>query len=1273
MLGSNGRSGVSKRAKKRSGSARLMVLLALAAFLALAVSAMSAAADPAPSAPSFPTSENIEALRSQGTEALEAQQTDPLAAQELPHSDLSRAEAMHLLRAVFNPALEEPAGIFDELHVEKFLSDTTAVISAGQQPEPDAVAAGKAPDSHSDDATMLESTLPLRTEDASGHLATVDLDLEHAEGEIQPTNPLVEVGLPDDLGEGIALADMQIELVGAPEDLSPTVIDQSVGFWPNVATDTDFVVAPTPTGLETLTQLRSADAPRSQEFHVQLPDGASLASDGEGGAIATSGGGSPIMGIPAPTAIDANGEEVPVSMDVSGDLLTLHVSPDASSAYPILVDPLYEYYAWFINQNSAGLENWGAINTTGGLYGATKFANCGQYCPSPLYSGLPGLYLAAGSGYVPVTQQAAFGYYVPRFFSDAAEYGTYPSTWIEAMATGNLGFWAGADHSALPGLVFGIWNVSAGQWAAKNTAGIWHGGNEADLTNFATSYYIGTSGDQGAKAATFALNGSNSSLGAFRHMYIGYVVMQLGDPDVPKFGSITPPSGWLDGSSSAAIGYKVSDAGLGMTRLIVEEEGALRAIWYTEDGCSGAVSNPCKREWDSSKAGSPTLAYNISKLPQGVTNLKVVGQDPVGNTSAPATAQIKVDRTAPSLSLWGAPSSGGSYEPLVTPTLTLGVQAKDGTTAAPQSGVGSIELKIDGQSTASATCATQNCELTREWPIDLTKYSMGEHTAVVKATDRVGRSTSQERSFQVFKDEQAPELFVPGVGNQLDQYIETLPEGPDPMSLVEGPSGWVPDGIFRLTSGATDNVGIKSLKVLVDGASVGESVSCPYQNCSTQNAWTVDTADYSGGTHAVKVVAEDPRGNKASKEWTIRVNPDGGISAEEAAATLEAVEETSVDTAPVAPTDDLISAEERADGNDPGLEQDGDQLVSTGTPATSNLTVDPSDGVRIEGADGDVSIQPINEGEEDGATVVANEVAAVTPGSGGSVDTVVRPKFDGVMSFQSIRDASAPEDYSWEVTLGEGQTLNEIDNQHAGIYYEDGTEAVLISAEPAHDANGSAVPTTLAVSEDNVITLTIHHQGSTFVYPVVGGAAFEVGYAIIEVVTPPEPEPEPEESPTYGGPVNFGKVGPPVPLPSGDTDDQGASASSAGGKMYFEWTQCLWDVLPKGCDAAHTTIMGAWEYNKKFAWWKESKPHPGCPYDTGMGFSEQLDYCNWKGKNHQQYGDGYHISAQVLWHMTSIAGAPSGKPEHLTFYAYGDGYGKGHNTDALCNPLSSCD
>lgn len=135
-----------------------------------------------------------------------------------------------------------------------------------------------------------------------------------------------------------------------------------------------------------------------------------------------------------------------------------------------------------------------------------------------------------------------------------------------------------------------------------------------------------------------------------------------------------------------------------------------------------------------------------------------------------------------------------------------------------------------------------------------------------------------------------------------------------------------------------------------------------------------------------------------------------------------------------------------------------------------------------------------------------------------SADPPTLPPYEGLMNFGPIHGPSDPEEFSWEVHLGEEQELVWIDDQHAVVYYS-GTErtAVSITAAPAHDAVGSHVPTSLSVSDGDVITLIVHHHagnpaagGVPFVYPIVAGAGWEGGFRT-EVVAGPKDQHELKE------------------------------------------------------------------------------------------------------------------------------------------------------------------
>ncbi len=141
-------------------------------------------------------------------------------------------------------------------------------------------------------------------------------------------------------------------------------------------------------------------------------------------------------------------------------------------------------------------------------------------------------------------------------------------------------------------------------------------------------------------------------------------------------------------------------------------------------------------------------------------------------------------------------------------------------------------------------------------------------------------------------------------------------------------------------------------------------------------------------------------------------------------------------------------------------------------------------------------------------------VVAVFVWSSASAAAEELPQFDGPMTFQAIQGPEDPEEYSWQVKLGNEEELKEIDDRHAGVFWEDGTLAMQIEAVAAHDADGATVPTTLAVTQPNIITLTVHHRDGSFVYPVTPGEGWEGGNRTepAQVLWPPGEFPPPPPS-----------------------------------------------------------------------------------------------------------------------------------------------------------------
>jgi hypothetical protein len=119
------------------------------------------------------------------------------------------------------------------------------------------------------------------------------------------------------------------------------------------------------------------------------------------------------------------------------------------------------------------------------------------------------------------------------------------------------------------------------------------------------------------------------------------------------------------------------------------------------------------------------------------------------------------------------------------------------------------------------------------------------------------------------------------------------------------------------------------------------------------------------------------------------------------------------------------------------------------------------------------------------------------------------PVYEGG-GFPVLHSASDPEEFSWEVELFNGQELRQIDEHEAAVFYGGGVRAFSIPATPAHDADGSAVPTTIQVTGEAVVTLIVHHRagnpaagGAPFVYPISAGVGWNGGFSTVIIQMPP--------------------------------------------------------------------------------------------------------------------------------------------------------------------------
>jgi sugar lactone lactonase YvrE len=636
------------------GTLRHRFLLVVAFFgLLCALSASSVLADEeVQSLGSSPSPQEIEAaLEGEGPAPEVIEQTNPKAAEQLPHNDLDRGEAAELLSAVFAPELEATAGIFDELEVARFQGDHLALLAPDDQFGPGIDPSGE------NRSTLLESTLPLRTESDSGESLVVDLALEQdEEGGLQPTNPLIEVGIPGQLGDGISLpeAGVEVSLLGAPDERAPSIVEESTAFYPNIARDSDLTVAPTPLGVETSTQLRSPDAPQGQTFNLTLPADATLREVDGGGAEVVGQNGKPLIVVPAPTAIDAAGEAVPVDLETAGDSVLITATPDQETAFPILVDPLWQIYTYGqLGGPMPDYAGWGPETNNVNLFQTAQSDWCAA-CNNYIW----GLELNSFPGSAAPWSRALWRYRVPRWADDAL-IGKQPTSYINYAMFGRLGYdvgWNENNHSIAHDPIFEyyLWDDNNGFVAIGKRLG-----TEGNLSDPTWQYILqNPNGNENAKQAGIELV-TTQPYSQWRHAYVGDAWFELTDNDYPEFTESNSPAAWVNNSPKDKISFKAVDTGLGIYEMRVREPTSTGLVQNvgTQQGCTGGAGNPCPRSW-SSTAGGPVLNYDPSILPQGENWVTLDASDAGGRLASQQgtklpEVRIKVDHTPPALALSG--------------------------------------------------------------------------------------------------------------------------------------------------------------------------------------------------------------------------------------------------------------------------------------------------------------------------------------------------------------------------------------------------------------------------------------------------------------------------------------------------------------------------------------------------------------------------------------------------------------------------------------------
>jgi hypothetical protein len=584
------------------------------------------------------------------------------------YATLSAPEAQSLLGEAFPEALAElnadPARTLGGLQIEKVLSPNVARVS-----------------NEEGGSELVESSIPIEVGQGAER-EPVDLSLRREGDSFAPVNPLAEVQLPATASGEVELEDgVGIESPPGEGDPGAHRFGQESLFYPNTDASTDTLIAPTVHGVEIFEQLRSPESPERFRYPLALPQGASLKDDGRGGAEVTGSSGQVLAAVPAPSATDAQGTEVPVSLEVEGDSLVVGIDHRSGEfAYPLLLDPLIEQA---LPGNPDAFDKW-----------TTDQSDSDYTFPA--------------SGELHVHSNGQGAKFEPETFGQFLFEAPGSTAFIKRAAFSGLSGMDKCTAEGQPHGYVGIFNVGTHQF---QKLGLYRPVTEANLN---PTFDTGPVGGPEVRLAAVGLGaGEEEQKPECAHDFFAKgATLTFEDPEPPSLG---PPSGpgRPVGERAAPITIPAEDTGFGVFAITAQTLGSdgQPKSWtsFPSEGCTGLREQPCP-----ASVPAAAVTYFPAQMPEGTDTLTITAQDPAGHVSAPQSVTVTVDHTPPDTTIDQAPPTEGT--PTGAPVSFTYHSSEPGS---------SFECKLD--SAAFAPCAGSG--------MTTAGLANGPHTFSVRASD----------------------------------------------------------------------------------------------------------------------------------------------------------------------------------------------------------------------------------------------------------------------------------------------------------------------------------------------------------------------------------------------------------------------------------------------------------------------------------------------------------------------------------------------------------
>lgn len=448
--------------------------------------------------------------------------------------------------------------------------------------------------------------------------------------------------------------------------------------------------------------------------------------------------GTPVASISDPVALDADGQRVPTTMTLEGDVLRIEVDHAAGDfKYPLLVDPqVTDEFAWdrapqtnAPNPVTNHAEGW-TLDTNGGNY--TGYGYC-----SGCHLG-PGMYVFTGKYLqnVYLTAFADVGWWNFQAPGDSRVVRFNAYALVNDPRDDDMCIYTGIQ-------------AQSGNWEAAPHAECY------GVFSYNTSFDADDAYGGGSTAGNIARFGSVPRSTGWRisefYERMGYAAVTLADDAAPTFTDVDVPSGWTN-DPGRTVAATANDSGLGLqsASMTIDDAGS----WSGAKNPSGT----CRQGIQQCSTSIP-LPGSVGNLSSGIHTLRLAATDIAGNNSVRSDLTVKVDREPPALDISGSLKDIAGGNNADADLYELQVGAHDGSQGSPatrRSGVTEVEVKLDGQRQGylSSPCPSDSCALSLdEIALDTDTLTPGSHSVTVTAKDAAGNDALQSWSFVVARDD----------------------------------------------------------------------------------------------------------------------------------------------------------------------------------------------------------------------------------------------------------------------------------------------------------------------------------------------------------------------------------------------------------------------------------------------------------------------------------------------------------------------------------------